>query len=47
MVGTPNTVGVVLLFVGVFLGCIFWATHGSTGIHDSQEEDLQSTGKPS
>src|ERR1700683_2181089 len=28
MTGTPNTLGVVLLFLVVFLGCILWATSG-------------------
>jgi cbb3-type cytochrome oxidase subunit 3 len=46
MVATPNTWGVVLLFVILFVACIIWATHGTTGRHDSQEEDLQAIGKP-
>lgn len=25
---TPNTVGMILLFLAVFLGCILWATRG-------------------
>ncbi|HTV81050.1 MAG TPA: hypothetical protein VME18_00245 [Acidobacteriaceae bacterium] len=47
MVATPNTWGVMLLFLGIFLTCIVWATHGSPGMHDSEEEDLQATGKSS
>jgi len=47
MIATPNTWGVVVLFVGVFAAAILWATHGTTGIHDSEEEDLQAPGKPS
>lgn len=47
MVATPNTWGVVLLFVGLFAACIGWATRGTTGLHDSEEEDLQAPGKPS
>lgn len=47
MIGTPNTWGVVLLMVGVFAACILWATSGSTSRHDSEEQDLQATGKSS
>lgn len=48
MVATPNTLGVVVLFVVTFLGCILWATHGDTGTHHhGEEEDLQATGKSS
>jgi hypothetical protein len=47
MVATPNTWGVVLLFLGLFAACIGWATHGVTGRHDSEEEDLQAMGKSS
>lgn len=47
MVSTPNTWGVLLLFAAIFLACILWATHGATGMHDSEEEDLQATGKSS
>jgi hypothetical protein len=28
MILTPNTLGVLLLFLAIFLGCILWATHG-------------------
>jgi hypothetical protein len=47
MVATPNTWGVVLLMAGVFAACILWATHGVTGRHDSEEQDLQAPGKSS
>ena len=47
MATTPNTLGVMLLMGGVFFACILWATHGIPGMHDSEEEDLQSTGKSS
>jgi hypothetical protein len=47
MVATPNTWGVVLLFVLLFAACILWATHGATGRHDSEEQDLGATGKSS
>lgn len=43
MVGTPNTIGVLVLFVVVFLASILWATHGHTATADSDEEDV---GKP-
>jgi cbb3-type cytochrome oxidase subunit 3 len=47
MIGTPNTWGVVVLFVLVFVASILWATHGTAGRHDSEEEDLQAIGKSS
>jgi len=47
MVATPNSWGVVLLFVVVFLGCILWATHGHTANADPEEEDAQTPGKAS
>jgi hypothetical protein len=43
MTETPNTIGVILLFVVVFLGCILWAT----GVHaDSHHAEEQDAGKP-
>lgn len=45
MIPTPNTLGVFLLFLAVFLGCILWATRGVTSAHDPEDEDLQATGK--
>jgi len=45
MDATPSTVGVLLLFVTVFLGCILWATHGHTANADPEEEDIQQPGK--
>ncbi len=47
MVGTPNTWGLLLLFVAVFLVCILWATHGRTATADSEEEDVLKPGKDS
>lgn len=47
MVGTPNTVGLVLLFAVVFLGCILWATGGHTATADPEEEDVQKPGQAS
>ncbi|MGB6131424.1 MAG: hypothetical protein WCC14_13340 [Acidobacteriaceae bacterium] len=46
MPGTPNTIGLILLFVVLFFASILWATHGATGVHDSQEQDLQSMDEP-
>ena len=45
MDATPSTVGVLLLFAVVFLGCILWATHGHTANADPEEEDSQTPGK--
>jgi len=45
MGGTPNTVGLILLFVVVFLVCILWATHGHTADADSEEQDVGTPGK--
>lgn len=47
MVHTPNTLGVILLFVAVFLGAILWATHGHTAHADPEEEDVQEPGQTS
>lgn len=48
MAGTPNTIGLLLLFVVTFLACILWATSGSIGgHHDAHEEDTNSIEKPS
>jgi hypothetical protein len=41
MVGTPNTIGVLLLFSLVFLSCILWATGGHTADADPEEEDSE------
>ena len=46
MVGTPNTIGLILLFVVLFLASILWATHGSGGAHESAKEDLQAMDEP-
>ncbi|HEY6445807.1 MAG TPA: hypothetical protein VIY53_05055 [Acidobacteriaceae bacterium] len=45
MVGTPNTIGLVLLLIVVFLACILWATGGHTADADPEEEDVQTPGK--
>jgi hypothetical protein len=47
MAGTPNTVGLILLFAVVFLACILWATHGHTATTDPEEEDIGTPGKTS
>lgn len=47
MAGTPNTLGVLLLFAAVFLGSLLWATHGHTATADPEEEDVQTPGKTS
>jgi hypothetical protein len=47
MVHTPNTIGLILLFVLVFLGCILWATHGHTADADPEEQDAQVPGQTS
>lgn len=45
MVETPNSIGVVLLFVVVFFSCILWATRGHTATADSEEQDVGKPGK--
>ena len=45
MVTTPNTIGLLLLFLVVFLACILWATHGHTATADPEEEDSQIPGQ--
>ncbi|MGC2639549.1 MAG: hypothetical protein WA294_20365 [Acidobacteriaceae bacterium] len=47
MVGTPNTIGVLVLFIVVFLVCILWATRGHTATADPEEEDAQTPGQTS
>lgn len=47
MDSTPNTVGLILLFVATFLSCILWATRGSTATADPEEEDIGTPGKTS
>lgn len=47
MDATPNTLGVGLLLVVTFFGCILWATHGVPTSHDSEEEDFQKPGTAS
>lgn len=42
---TPSTLGVLMLFIGVFLACILWATHGHTADADSEEQDIAKPGK--
>jgi hypothetical protein len=45
MTGTPNTIGVIVLFVVVFLSCILWATRGHTAEADTDEQDAGMPGK--
>lgn len=45
MTGTPNTLGVLLLFFVVFVGCILWATRGHTAEADTEEQDVGTPGK--
>jgi hypothetical protein len=47
MTGTPNTIGLILLFAIVFLACILWATHGHTATADVEEQDVGKPGKAS
>ena len=50
MVLTPNTIGVVLLFVATFLGCLLWATHAQTASHAAERDKVdyhRGIGKPS
>ncbi|MFZ0271279.1 MAG: hypothetical protein WB524_09765 [Acidobacteriaceae bacterium] len=47
MTGSPNTIGLLLLFVAVFLACLLWATHGHTAEADSEEQDVGTPGKSS
>jgi hypothetical protein len=47
MTETPNTIGVLLLFAVIFLGCILWATRGRTATSDPEEEDVGMPGKTS
>jgi hypothetical protein len=47
MAGTPNTVGLILLFFVVFLACLLWATHGQTATTDPEAEDVGKPGQTS
>lgn len=47
MDGTPNTIGVILLFFIVFLTCLLWATRGHTALADTEEQDVGVPGKDS
>lgn len=47
MVHTPNTIGLLLLFVLIFLLSLLWATHGHTAHADPEEEDMQKPGQTS
>ena len=43
----PTTVGVILLFLGTFAGCIYWATRGTTDRSDKQGDVTGAPGKTS
>jgi len=43
--GTPNTIGLILLLCGIFLVCLLWATGGDTATADPEEEDVGTPGK--
>lgn len=47
MAGSPNTIGLILLFVLVFFASILWATHGHTATADPEQEDEGTPGKTS
>jgi len=47
MVATPNTWGVVLLFVGLFVACIAWATRHVPDTYEVEKEEEGVPGKPS
>jgi hypothetical protein len=47
MIETPNTIGVLLLLVVIFLSCILWATRGRSATSDPEEEDVGTPGKTS
>jgi len=47
MAGTPNTIGLILLFAATFFTCILWATRGTTATADPEEEDIGTPGKTS
>jgi len=38
MIETPSTIGLVILFLAIFAGCILWATRGHPA--DADNEDL-------
>jgi hypothetical protein len=44
MAGTPNTLGLILLLIVVFLACILWATHGHTATTEPEDENAHSPG---
>lgn len=43
----PNTIGLLLLFIVVFLACILWATSGHTAEADTEDQDISAPGKTS
>ena len=47
MVADPNTIGLLLLFVAVFVACILWATGGHMADKGPEEEDFLEPSKTS
>jgi len=47
MVHTPSSIGLLLLFVVVFLVSLLWATHGHTADTDPEQEDVRKPGQRS
>lgn len=48
MVADPNTIGLMLLFLVIFLACILWATSGTASGHIApHDKDIQFPEKPS
>jgi hypothetical protein len=47
MSGTPNTIGLILLFAIIFLASLGWATHGHTATADPEKEDFPPPGHTS
>lgn len=47
MIATPNTWGVVLLFVVLFAACILWATRCVPDTYEVEKEEMGTPGKSS